>query len=102
MRLSNKNKCMAYCSELPFEILSYSSYIGLEKKEIVFSVVEKYDYKLLGAKSKKKKMVNALKLFKMSLLMGFLKILREKNKTYFDDEVLEEKLLKYIVLNKQK
>ena len=54
MRLSNKNKCMAYCSELPFEILSYSSYIGFEKKEIVFSVVEKNDYKLLGAKSKKK------------------------------------------------
>ena len=47
-------------------------------------------------------MVNALKLFKMSLLMGFLKILREKNKTYFDDEVLEEELLKYIVLNKQR
>ena len=39
--LSNKNKCMACCSELPFGILSYSSYIDLEKTKIVFSVVEK-------------------------------------------------------------
>ena len=28
--LSNKNKCMAYCSKLPFGILSYSRYIDLE------------------------------------------------------------------------
>ena len=28
---SNKNKCMAYCSKLSFGILSYSSYIDLEK-----------------------------------------------------------------------
>ena len=28
--LSNKSKHMAYCSELPFGILSYSSYIDLE------------------------------------------------------------------------
>ena len=36
--LSNKNKCMAYCSELPFGILSYSSYIDLENMKIVFSI----------------------------------------------------------------
>ena len=29
--LSNKNKCMAYCSDLPFGILSYSSYTDLQK-----------------------------------------------------------------------
>ena len=34
-------------------------------------------------------MVNALKLLKMPLFIGFLKILREKNKTYFDNDVLE-------------
>ena len=28
--LSNKNKCMAYCSKLPFGILSYSRYMDLE------------------------------------------------------------------------
>ena len=39
-------------------------------------------------------MVNALKLLKMPLFKGFLNISREKNKTYFDDNVLEEELLK--------
>ena len=70
--LSNKNKCMAYCSELPFGILSYPSYIDLENMKIVFSVVEKNEYKLLRTKSKK--VVNALKLLRMSLFIGFLKI----------------------------
>ena len=39
--LSNKNKCMAYYSELSCGVLSYSSYIDLEKIKIIFSVVEK-------------------------------------------------------------
>ena len=47
-------------------------------------------------------MVNALKLLRMPLFIGILKILREENKTYFDDAVLEEELLKYIVLSKKK
>ena len=29
--LSDKNKCMAYCNELPYRILSYSSYTDLEE-----------------------------------------------------------------------
>ena len=37
----------------------------------------------------------------MPLFIGFLKILRKNNKTYFDDNILEEELLKYIVLNKK-
>ena len=41
---------MADSSELPFGILPYSSYIDLEKMNIIFSVVEKNEYKLLGAK----------------------------------------------------
>ena len=49
-----------------------------------------------------KKIVNALKLLRMPLFTGFFKILRENNKTYFDDDVLEEELLKYIVLNNKK
>ena len=48
----NKNKCMAYCSELPYGVLSYSSYIDLEKMKVVSSVVKKHEYKLLGTKSK--------------------------------------------------
>ena len=47
-------------------------------------------------------MFNALNLLRMPLFIEFLKILREKNKTYFDDDVLGEELLKYIVLNKKK
>ena len=50
INLSNKSKCMAYCCELPFGILSYSSYIDLEKTKIVSSVVKKNEHKLLGAK----------------------------------------------------
>ena len=48
--LSIKNKCMMYCGELPFDILSYSSYIDLGKMKIVFSIVENNEYKLLKTK----------------------------------------------------
>ena len=37
----------------------------------------------------------------MPLFTGFLKILREKNKIYANDDVLEEELLKYTELNKK-
>ena len=47
-------------------------------------------------------MVNALKLLRMPLFIGCLKILRESNKTHSDDDVLGEELLKYIALNKKK
>ena len=39
--LSNKSKCMAYCSELLYGLLSYSSYADLEKMKVVSSVVKK-------------------------------------------------------------
>ena len=42
---------------------------------------------------------NALKLLKMTFFTGFLKNLREKDEIYSDDDVLEEELIKYIVLN---
>ena len=32
--LSNKNKCMAYCSEVPYGILFYSSYIDLASSAV--------------------------------------------------------------------
>ena len=47
-------------------------------------------------------MVDALRLFKMPLYIGFLKMLREKNKIYSDDDVLKEELLKYTELNKKR
>ena len=51
--LSNKSKCMAYCIELPFVILSYCRYIDLGKMKIVSSKIDKNEYKILGTKSKK-------------------------------------------------
>ena len=39
--LTNKNKCMAYCSKLHFGIRSYFSYIDLEKMKIVSSIIKK-------------------------------------------------------------
>ena len=96
---------MAYCSELQYGILSNSNCKDLEKMRVVSSVVEKNEYKPLATKSKKKKgkiMVNALRLLEMPLFIGFLKFLREKNKIYFDDDILEEELLKYIELHKKK
>ena len=48
--LSNRNKCMAYCSKLPFRILSYFSYIDFEKMKTFSSIVEKNECKLLGTK----------------------------------------------------
>ena len=68
--LSIKNKYIAYCGELPFDILSYSSYIDLGKMKIVFSIVENNEYKLL--KTKSKKIVNALRLLKVLLFMDIL------------------------------
>ena len=81
---------------MAFGILSYSSYIDLNTNEVNFSAVEKNEYKLLGTKSVK--MVEALKRLKMSLFLGFLKTLRDNNKTHSNDDVLEEELLKYMRL----
>ena len=38
---SNKNKCRAYCGDLPFGILSYCRYIDLEKIKTVSTKIEK-------------------------------------------------------------
>ena len=59
-------------------------------------VVEENEYKLLGIKSVK--MVEALKKLKMSLFVGVLKTLRDNSKILSNDDVLEEKLLKYVRL----
>ena len=94
-----RDKFIAYCDQLPFGILSHSSYIDLKKMKIVSSVIFDDEYKLLGTKSKK--MVTALKTLKMPLFIGFLKTLRDNNKTHSNDDVLEEELLEYIVSNKK-
>ena len=91
-----KNEFIACCDELPFGILSYSSYIGFNTMEILSLIVEKSQYKILGTKSVK--VVEALRKLNMPLFIGFLKILRDNNKIYPSDAILEEELLKYMRL----
>ena len=91
-----KNEFIAYCDELPFRILSYSSYIYLNSKRVIFFVVTKNEHKLLGTKSVK--LVEVLRKLKMPLFVGFLKTLRDNNKTHSNDDVSEEELLKYMRL----
>ena len=93
--LSNKDSCMAYCNELPYGMLSYSSYIDLEEMIIVSSVVKENIYK-------SKRIVAALRLLKMPLFSGFLKKLRKNNKVLFDDDALGEDLVEYISLDIKK
>ena len=47
-------------------------------------------------------MVSALRLLKISLFIGFLKILKANNKVHSDDDVLEEEMVKYVRLNEKK
>ena len=51
--LDIRDICIAYCDELPFGILSCSSYVDLNTKKIVSSVIFDDKYKLLGTKSKR-------------------------------------------------
>ena len=74
LNLSIKNKQIAFCSNLPFWILSFSSYVDIESMNIISSDVDTNEYKLLGTKSKQ--IVNALKLLGMPLFLGFLKKLK--------------------------
>ena len=46
-------------------------------------------------------MAIALRLLKMPLFIAFFKKLRENDKMYSDENVLEEELIKNIVLNKK-
>ena len=74
LNLSIKNKQIAFCSNLPFWLLSFSSYVDIESMNIISSDVDTNEYKLLGTKSKQ--IVNVLKLLGMPLFLGFLKKLK--------------------------
>ena len=50
---------MAYCPELPFGILSFSSYVDIKTMNVISYDVEMNEYELLGVKSEK--LINALK-----------------------------------------
>ena len=77
---SLKNKCIAYCLELPFIMLSFSSYVDIEAMNIISSDVEINEYKLLGFKSNE--LVNALKQLDIVHFLGFCKQLKGKCEKY--------------------
>ena len=92
-----KNKCIAYYIELPFEILSFSSYVDIEAMDITSSDVEINEYKLLGVKSNE--LVNALKQSEIVHFLGFYKQFKEKFKIKYAN--IDEELLKYLELDKK-
>ena len=91
--LSNKSKCIAYGNELWYGLLHSFSYMDLGKMKVISFVVEKVNTTF---RNQIKKMINALMLLGMSLLIGFLKFLRENKKVHSVDDVLEEELVKYL------
>ena len=91
-----RDKFTAYSDNSPFGILLGSSYIDLKKVKIVSSVTFGDEYKIL--KKKSRITVNSLKTLKMPLFLGFL---RDTFIINFGD-VLEEELLEYIELNRNK
>ena len=64
--VSIQTKQMAFYSDLPFGILSLSSYVNIESMNIIFSYVHMNVYQLLGIGSRQ--MVNALRLLEKPLL----------------------------------
>ena len=69
INFSVKNKQIAFCSEFPFGILSFSSYVDIATVNIIYFDVEMNEHKLLGTKSKQ--IANALKILKMALFKEF-------------------------------
>ena len=51
--LSIKNKKIAFCSDLSFGMLPFSSYADIESMNIISSDVDMNEYKLSGTKSKR-------------------------------------------------
>ena len=72
--LSIKNKKIAFYSNLPFGMLSFSSYVDIESMNTLSSDVDMNEYKLLGTKSKQ--VVDTLKLLKRAIFMIFKTIKR--------------------------
>ena len=92
-----RDNFIAYSDNLTFGILSKSSYIDLKKVKIVSSVIFGNEYKIL--KTESRIMVKSLRTLKMPLFLGFL---RNPFIIHFNDNSLEEELLEYIELNRNK
>ena len=72
--LSIKNQKIAFCSNLPFGMLSFSNYVDIESMNTISSDVDMNEYRLLGTKPKQ--VVDTLKLLKRALFMIFKTIKR--------------------------
>ena len=66
-----RDKFIAYSDNLPFGMLSKSSYIDFNKMKIVSSVIFDDEYKIL--KTESRIMVKSLRTLKMPLFWGFLR-----------------------------
>ena len=91
-----RDKFIAYNDDSLFGILSDSSYIDLKKIKIVSSVTFDDEYMILKRESRIT--ANSLRTLKMPLYLGYL---RDAFKMHFND-VLEEELLEYVKLNRNK
>ena len=94
--LSVKDKCIAYCFEFTFVTISPSVYVIIKTRNIISSGVEINENYFLAIKSDK--LVNALKVPVLPHFLRFFKQLKEEGKIKCDN--IDEKLLKYIELNK--
>ena len=74
--LSIKNEQITFCSNLPFGILSLSSYVDIESMNIISSNVDMNEYKLLVTKSKQ--IVKVLKKLRITLFLSLLKKLKKR------------------------
>ena len=72
--LSIKNTKIAFYSNLPFGMLSFSNYVDIESMNTISSDVDMNEYRLLGTKPKQ--VVDTLKLLKRALFMIFKTIKR--------------------------
>ena len=94
--LSLKNKKIAFCTQLPFEILSFSSHVDNEEINVISSDVEMNESKFLCTKSEKNSFY--FKILGISNFLEFHKQLKQEGKIKSDD--INEKLSKYRELKK--
>lgn len=94
--LSLKNKKIAFCTQLPFEILSFSSHVDNEEINVISSDVEMNESKFLCTKSEKNSFY--FKILGISNFLEFHKQLKQEGKIKSDD--INEELSKHIELNK--
>ena len=74
--LSIKNKQIAFCPNLPFGILSLSSYLDIASMNIISSNVEMNEYKILGNKSKQ--VFNVLKILRNAYFFRIFTEIKER------------------------